>query len=267
MRFRKDVVSLNYTEHGVFINSRFFYLTVSFNETLIHYNEKNYGGKMDQELFEKKGLVHNGEYIHDFLLDLAMNYLNIPEEFRAEEVKEIGEFITKYPDELNNELEVKSDYHNYFIEDVNYGIARGGMACGPVSGPIIVSVRFKDGEESKYLSCCEFEGFPYFYLTEKDIFNYLMGKEDEKEQMTNFIENEFLRNFEDIKLGEPEYYDIYKSIRESKDYNAAKMIRYVLNLVNLDFDATAALVKRSKGKHISEFFVSRTRTEIWYDRE
>lgn len=222
---------------------------------------------MSEEKEKTVQLIHNGEYVHDFLIDLLRYAHNLNEEDKANRMAELAEFVKKYPDEVDHSKESKSDLHNYLIEDVNYGVARGGMACGPVSGPVIVSVKFNNGEKSQYLNCSEFDGFPYFYLTDKDIFDYLMGEEDENEEMDKFLEDEYLSDFEDIELGDPEYYSIYKSIKESKDYNAAKLIRYVLNLVNLDYDATDALVEQSKGKHISDFFVSRNRTEVrFYDR-
>ena len=34
----------------------------------------------------------------------------------------------------------------YLIEDAKCGLTEGGMACGPVSGNAVVSVKYSDGE-------------------------------------------------------------------------------------------------------------------------
>ena len=36
----------------------------------------------------------------------------------------------------------------YFIEDAQCGITEGGMACGPVGGNVVATVRFKESPEA-----------------------------------------------------------------------------------------------------------------------
>ena len=61
----------------------------------------------------------------------------------------------------------------YLIENAKCGITDGGIACGPVSGSVIATVKFKEGEKSQYFSLAEVSGFPNFFLTDKDVFDDL----------------------------------------------------------------------------------------------
>lgn len=55
----------------------------------------------------------------------------------------------------------------YFIETVKCDVMTGGIACGPIGGEVVASVRFNDGSASQWISLVEVDGIPNLYLTDK----------------------------------------------------------------------------------------------------
>ena len=52
----------------------------------------------------------------------------------------------------------------YVIENASCGITEGGVACGPVFGSVVATIKIKN-DKTQYLSLVEVQGFPNFYLT------------------------------------------------------------------------------------------------------
>ena len=56
----------------------------------------------------------------------------------------------------------------FFIEDVKCGVGEGGMACGPVDGPVGTEVKVKTNNgEFFYMTLAEMMGIPNFFTRQK----------------------------------------------------------------------------------------------------
>lgn len=120
---------------------------------------------------------------------------------------------------------------SYIIEEIKCGITEGGIACGPIDGNIVVSLKFSDGDQTKWLNNVEVAGIPNFYLTDKDIYEELLKEDFDNEEFTRFLDNSFVSNFVEIKLGE--YEDIYESFTNANPDNV-KLIRAIIWVTRCD---------------------------------
>lgn len=137
----------------------------------------------------------------------------------------------------------------YMVNDVKCGVADGGVACGPVSGAVNVSVNISDGEKNYWISSAEFEGIPNFYITDDDIFDGLMNP-FENDEFIEFMNESFVDEFEGISLGE--YQDIFESIKENSGNPAVALIRYMILLTRCSMEELDAFLNMAKGKYIDD---------------
>ncbi len=142
-----------------------------------------------------------------------------------------------------------NEMKKYLIEDVKCAISAGGFACGPISGNPIVSIRFKDGDETRWLSLVEVEGIPNCFLTEEDIHEKLIS-EDFDDEFTDYLDQHSVGEFNGITFGE--YTDIYYSISQNSENPAIPLIRYLLTLARCDTADEKKLIEMSKGKYADE---------------
>ena len=96
------------------------------------------------------------------------------------------------------------------IEEAKCGVADGGVACGPVPGPVVGAVRFSDGESSQWLYLVEIEDIPSFYLAEEDIYDKLIDNSFGEEFNASLNEHR-LPEFFGIELSS-EYTDVLRGI-------------------------------------------------------
>ena len=60
---------------------------------------------------------------------------------------------------------------DYIITEARVDVADGGMACGPVSGPVIGEAKFTSDDGAYfYLSLAEVDGIPNFFKTPASTF-------------------------------------------------------------------------------------------------
>lgn len=147
---------------------------------------------------------------------------------------------------------------NYIIEEVKCGITEGGLACGPVDGNVIVSMKFNDGKETKWLNNVEVGGIPNFYLTDKDIFDDLLKDDFDDEEYTKMLDETFVSSFSDVILGE--YEDIFESF-EKADLNTVKLIRAIIWVTRCDMDELNSIIESLTGKSVDEIDVPITDVE------
>ena len=102
----------------------------------------------------------------------------------------------------------------YFIEEAKCGLTDGGFACGPISGNPVVTIKFKDDDETKWLSLVEVEGIPNCFLTYEDIHEKLL-LEDFDDEFTDYLDQHSVGDFNGISFGE--YTDIYYSISQNPE--------------------------------------------------
>lgn len=136
---------------------------------------------------------------------------------------------------------------NYIIEEIKCGITEGGFACGPVDGNVVVSMKFNDGKETKWLNSVEVGGIPNFYLTDKDIYDDLLKEDFDDEEFANMLDASFVSSFADVSLGE--YEDIFESF-ENADPNTVKLIRAIIWVTRCDMDELESIIESLTGKSV-----------------
>ena len=133
----------------------------------------------------------------------------------------------------------------YYIEDVKCDVLSGG----PDPGIVCTSVKYTDGSSSKWLTNVEVDGLPNFYLTDDDIFDKVMGDDDD-EEFQKYRDEHFIEEFDGIELGE--YEDIVDSLMENEEDPAASLIKFVIAVTRSDMESTQELIQTGKGKNAEE---------------
>lgn len=138
----------------------------------------------------------------------------------------------------------------YFIEDAKCGITRGGMACGPVPGHVVASVRYNDGTESNWLTFVEVDSILNTFLTEEDIYDMVI-EENFGDDEYDFFETHDIGEFNDIELG-GDYSDVFDSISEDPDNPAVPLIKYLIALVRCEMEDIDHIINLGKGHFADE---------------
>ncbi len=137
----------------------------------------------------------------------------------------------------------------YFIEEAKCGISASGFACGPVFGNPVVTIKFKDNNQTKWLNLVEVEGIPNCFLTDEDIHEKLLS-EDSDDKFTDYLDQHSVGDFNGITFGE--YTDIYYSISQNPENPAIPLIRYLLTLARCDAADEAGLIEMAVDKYTDE---------------
>lgn len=139
----------------------------------------------------------------------------------------------------------------YFIETAKCGITNGGMACGPVSGNVVVTVQFKDDSKTQWISLVEVGGIPNVYLSDKDIHEDLVAEDFDNEEFNQYMEDHFISEFDGIEF-DADYSTTFESIAEDPENPAVPLIRYLITLVRCDMDDVDDLIQMASGKYADE---------------
>ena len=139
----------------------------------------------------------------------------------------------------------------YFIENVRCDITEGGMACGPISGSVVVTAKIKEDGETKWFSMVEAMGYPNAYVTEKDVFEDLVKEDFGDEEFTAYIQEHFVDDFNGIATGS-DYSEIFESIAEDPENPAVPLIKYVIALIRCPMDEVEDLISMAEGKYADE---------------
>ncbi len=139
----------------------------------------------------------------------------------------------------------------YFIETAKCGITEGGMACGPVSGNVVVTVQFKEGATTQWLSLVEVEGIPNVYLSDKDIHEALVAEDFDDEEFTAYMDEHFINEFNGIAF-DADYSTTFESIADDPENPAVPLIRYLITLVRCSMDEVDDLIQIASGKYADE---------------
>ena len=139
----------------------------------------------------------------------------------------------------------------YIIEEAKCGITEGGIACGPVDGSVVATVRFKDEGESKWISLVEAQGIPNVYLSDKDIHEDLVKEDFENDEFTAYMEEHYINEFNGIEFG-TDYSDTFESISNDPENPAVPLIKYLIALVRCDMEEVDGIISMATGKYADE---------------
>lgn len=147
------------------------------------------------------------------------------------------------------------------IDEARCGITKGGFACGPVPGSVVASVKYTYDNETEYLICEEFDGFPDFFLSKKDFFDDIM--EDElSDKVTEMMDKTRIINLGEIELGE--YDETFKSIESNPDSIYIPLVRYLITLVRCKKEETDNIINMAKNKYADELVIPVSDVESEY---
>ena len=138
----------------------------------------------------------------------------------------------------------------FFIEEAKCELTKGGIACGPVDPNVVTSVKYKSGDETKWISLVEVMGIPNFLLADKDIYDGLVKEDDSDKEFWEYTQLINIGEFNGIELGE--YSDIFYSISEDPENPAIPLIRYMIALTRCPMEEVAGLIAMAKGKYADE---------------
>lgn len=139
----------------------------------------------------------------------------------------------------------------YFIEKAECGIIEGGMACGPISGNIVVTIQFKDDSKTQWLSLVEVDGIPNVYLSDKDVHKDLVAEDFNNIEFDKYLNDHYIFNFNGIDL-DVDYYSTFESIATDPENPAVPLIRYLITLVRCDMDSVEKLIQMASGRYVDE---------------
>ena len=154
----------------------------------------------------------------------------------------------------------------YFIEEAKCDITAGGMACGPMFGNVVASVKFREGDETQWLNMIEVAGTLEVALTEKDIFDDLVKEDFENEEFYEYLDEHCIGDLNGIVFGEG-YRDIFESIEDDPQNPAVPLIKYIITLVRCDMEDTEGLLAMAKGKYADELDIPMSDVEEEYLEE
>ena len=138
----------------------------------------------------------------------------------------------------------------YLIEEAKCGVTEGGMACGPVPGTVVASLKLNDGKRVRWLSLCEVDGIPNMTVTDDDIYDVLIT-DDFSDTFVDFLNDHTVNEFDGIEIDDG-YYTTYSCIQENPDNPAGSVMKLIIALVRFDMDETEALVEASTGRYADE---------------
>lgn len=138
----------------------------------------------------------------------------------------------------------------FMIENVQVGVSKGGMACGPVSGHVVAEVCVRDVEAGTvaYHSLAEVEGTLNFTLSTESTYE---GQIEEDYEDTEF--------WDKISAGEnggyTDYNEFYADLESHElcDEDTALIWKYLAYMVRADWDEIDKMKELSIGKILGEF--------------
>ena len=135
----------------------------------------------------------------------------------------------------------------YYIEEAKCGLTEGGFACGPVSGHVVVTVRFNDGGGSRWVTAVEVDGIPNFFLLDRDVHDKAVREDDET---LEWMYPRFTRDFNGLETGD--YFDMFRSIADDPENPAVPLLRYIIVLLRCPMDDVDGLIGMAAGKYADE---------------
>ena len=130
----------------------------------------------------------------------------------------------------------------YKIASAKCGVGDGGMACGPVFGPVVAEIEVETETGDRFfLSMAEVDGYPEIYRTEESIYEMLL----DPDKILDFDSIDKHR----ILAGE------YEDILCEKDNEMHSLFRYLVFLVRSEEQDCHDFIKATIGKHTDEFVI------------
>ena len=135
------------------------------------------------------------------------------------------------------------------ILEVKYGMSKGGMACSPVDGSPVFSVRYRTNGKSRWLHNCVVDGIPNFFITDEDLHDKLLD-DNYVDKNIDYINSLYADEFEGICLDE--YDCMVDDISDDPDNPAVPFIRFLLRLYNSYREEINRMIEENIGLYADE---------------
>ena len=108
----------------------------------------------------------------------------------------------------------------YRVMEAKCGIGAGGMACGPVAGPVVGEIKLADesGDEF-YLCLAEVDGIPNWFRTDRSTIDEQLSDEAE-DDLYDYLNDNFMNTVGD-----------YEDVFEDTDAELYQAYRYLIYLL------------------------------------
>ena len=153
----------------------------------------------------------------------------------------------------------------YFIEEAKCGISDGGMACSPMDGNVVASVKFRTEDETGWFNMVEVMGIPNCYVTDRDVYEGFI-KEPDDEKFWEYVQEHFITEFNGIEFDDS-YFTPYASIADDPENPANPLVRYLITLVRCDMEDVEGLIDMAHGKYADELDIPTNDMEEEYLEE
>ncbi|MDO4460748.1 MAG: hypothetical protein Q4C42_11845 [Clostridia bacterium] len=141
----------------------------------------------------------------------------------------------------------------FFIEDIRCGVGEGGMACGPVSGPVVAEAKIRDDNGDIFFMCLvEVDGLPMFFKTEEGAYDYHMSEDPSPEEI-EAMESRFVAGGD------------YSEIFDDTESEWYELFRYLIYVVRADWDECEAYQEETRGRYLNEIDIPESDVEKGYN--
>ena len=138
----------------------------------------------------------------------------------------------------------------YLIEEAKCGITDGGVACGPVSGNVVASIKINDGTVTSWLTLVEVDGIVNLFMTDRDIYEEIL-QEDFSDEFQAYLNSHAIDDVNGLEFSE-DYSSAFSSISDDPENPAVPVVRYLIALVRCDMEETEGLIQMATGKYADE---------------
>ena len=139
----------------------------------------------------------------------------------------------------------------FYIEDTKYGVTEGGIGCGPVSGNTVITVKYRTGKKTQWISLVDVAGTPNVYLTDRDVFDELVKQDFEDQAFSKYIEKSFTDSFEHVPFGS-DYCETFECFYRDPELPAIPFVKYLIALVRANKDNVEELINKAVGNYADE---------------
>ena len=148
----------------------------------------------------------------------------------------------------------------YYVEEAKVGVTEGGIACGPIPGSVVVSIKYRENDnQSLWLSNVEVEGIANPTLSEKDIFDVLVTEEMDNTEFDKY----FITEFNNIEL-DPDYYGTFEKFTTDPENPAIPLIRLLIVLTRCKREEEDTIINSVVGRFADEIDVPLSDIEMDY---
>ena len=152
-----------------------------------------------------------------------------------------------------NDMEDKK-MARYRVLEAKCGVGAGGMACGPVSGPVVGEIKLADESGKEFYLClAEVDGIPNWFKTDRSTIDEQI--EETSEDVFDYLNDHY------IDIGE--YVDVF----DDPEAELYQVYRYLIYLVRCEREQEEPFIRSTVGKYLDEMEIPMSDSEEEYFEE